>query len=77
MKELRTIILAAGKGTRLEGITQDIPMPMLNIKGEIILEHNLKWLRNFDIKDIYINLHHKPEVIKDYFNDGRKWDLNI
>jgi len=74
---MKAIILAAGKGKRLGKLTRSIPKPMLKIRGKPILEHNIEWLRDFGIRDIYINLHHLPNVIKSYFKDGKKWDINI
>ena len=74
---MRAIVLAAGKGERLKEITFTIPKPMIKIMGKPVLEHNINWLNRYGIKDIYINLHHLPDVIKDYFKDGSKWGLNI
>ena len=76
-QKIKAIVLAAGKGKRLKMLTQKIPKPMLRVSGEIILEHNLKWLKHNGITDIFINLHHLPQVIKNYFLDGRAWGLNI
>lgn len=67
---MRAILLAAGKGERLRDITKSIPKPMLKIKGKPILEHNIEWLKSHGITKIYINLHHLPDVITDYFEDG-------
>lgn len=74
---MRAILLVAGKGERLGRVTETIPKPMLKVKGEIILEHNIKWLKKHGIKDFYINLHYLPEVVKDYFGDGHKWGVSI
>lgn len=74
---MRAIILAAGKGERLKEITSTIPKPMIEIMGKPVLEYNINWLNRYDIKDIYINLHHLPEVIKDYFKDGSRWGARI
>jgi NDP-sugar pyrophosphorylase family protein len=74
---MKAIVLAAGKGERLKEVIRDIPKPMLKIKGEIILEHNIKWLKNYGIKDIFINLHYLPQIIKNYFKDGRALGVKI
>ena len=74
---MKAIILAAGKGERLGKLTRSIPKPMLNICNKPILEHNIEWLRGYGIKDIFINLHYLPDVIRSYFKNGRKWDVNI
>jgi len=73
----KAIVLAAGRGRRLGVITEKIPKPMLEVNGEIILEHNLKWLRENGVRQIYINLHYLPQVIRNYFGDGRKYGLDI
>ena len=74
---MKAVILAAGKGSRLGDITQQIPKPMIVINGMPILEHNLKMCINAGINDIYINLHHCPEIIRNYFGDGSKYGVKI
>jgi len=74
---MKAIILAAGKCKRLKGTVDNIPKPMIRIKGEPILEHNVEWLKRFGIKEIYINLHHFPDAIKNYFGDGKKMGVKI
>jgi NDP-sugar pyrophosphorylase family protein len=41
------------------------------------LEHNVRLLVRHDIRDIIINLHHKPEVIRSHFGDGSKFGAHI
>lgn len=74
---MKAIILAAGKGKRLGTLTRSIPKPMLKIAKKPILEHNIEWLRDCGIRDIYINLHYLHDVIRSYFKSGKKWDINI
>lgn len=74
---MRAIVLAAGKGERLKKITSTTPKPMIEIMGKPVLEYNINWLNRYGIKDIYINLHHLPDVIKDYFKDGSRWGVRI
>lgn len=71
------MILAAGKGTRLRPLTERIPKPMLRIGGRPILEHNIRLLAKHGIRELVINLHHCPDVVMDYFGDGRPWDVSI
>lgn len=73
----RAIVLAAGKGERLAGITKEIPKPMIEIKSKPILEYNIEWLKKNNINEIYINLHHLPDMIKNYFGNGNKWGVKI
>src|SRR3972149_10195068 len=74
---MNAIILAAGKGERLKEITNSIPKPMITYKGKPILQYNIELCRKYGITNIYINLHHLPEVITDYFGSGEKFGVNI
>ena len=74
---MKAIILAEGKGKSLGELTRSIPKPMLKIGSKPILEHNIEWLRDYGIRDIYINLHHLPDLIRGYFKGGGKWAVNI
>jgi NDP-sugar pyrophosphorylase family protein len=74
---IRAIVLAAGKGERLKGIVDTIPKPMVRIDGKPILHHDIEWLKRYGIMDIYINLHHLPEVITGYFGDGKELGVTI
>lgn len=74
---MQGIILAAGAGKRLGKLTQGIPKPMLKIGNMPILEYTLRLFKKFGIKDVFINLHYKPECIREYFGDGRKFGVDI
>jgi NDP-sugar pyrophosphorylase family protein len=74
---VKAVILAAGVGSRLGEITRNIPKPMLLVGGKPVLENNIMLCEKAGIKDIYINLHHLPEVISGYFRDGSNFDVKI
>lgn len=61
---MKAIILAAGLGTRLLPLTKNKPKVLLPIGGDPILFHQLRWLRNFGIEEVCINLHHLGQQIK-------------
>lgn len=67
---MQAIILAAGKGTRLGSITQDIPKPLMEIKpGITILDETLSRLPE-DIKDVIIVVNHLGDQIKKRYVDS-------
>ena len=39
---MKAVILAAGKGTRMRELTDELPKPMLRVQGRPILEHILE-----------------------------------
>ncbi len=74
---MKAIILCAGYGTRLGDLTKDIPKPMLPIDGKPLLQHIIAYLKKNNIDQIGINLHYRPEVIKDYFNNGNAFGVEL
>ncbi len=74
---MRAVILCAGYGTRLGELTKETPKPMLAIRDKPLLEYLIMQLRFAGVGEIAINLHYKPEVIKNYFGDGKKFGVNI
>lgn len=74
---MKAVLLAAGKGERLGEVTRKIPKPMLVVLGKPVIVHNIEMCRRFGITDIYINLHHLPEVITAYLGDGKRFGVSI
>ena len=74
---MKAFILSAGKGERLGSLTDTIPKPMLEIVGKPVLEHNILMCKKAGVKDVFINLHHLPDKITDYFGDGSRFGMNI
>jgi UDP-N-acetylglucosamine diphosphorylase / glucose-1-phosphate thymidylyltransferase / UDP-N-acetylgalactosamine diphosphorylase / glucosamine-1-phosphate N-acetyltransferase / galactosamine-1-phosphate N-acetyltransferase len=74
---MKAVILAAGKGTRMRELTNEVPKPMLEVHGKPILEHIVEGLLHAGIHDIFIVTGFRAEVIEDYFSDGSRWNARI
>lgn len=51
---MRAILLAAGMGTRLRPITLETPKPLIEIKGETMIERQIKALKEIGIEEIIV-----------------------
>lgn len=70
------IILAAGKGTRLNaGRPSEIPKVMHRICGRPMLEYTLETLKKVGFEDIVPVIGYKAELIKDYFGPKYKYAI--
>lgn len=74
---MKAVILAAGKGTRMKNLTQEIPKPMLAVEGRPILEHILEGLQAAGIRDVFLVTGWHAEVIEKHFGDGHRLGLRI
>ena len=73
----KAVILAAGRGERLRPPTDGLPKPMLPIGGRPLLEHLLAILVAADVREVAINLHHRPEAVYSYLGDGSQLGLRV
>ncbi len=74
---MKAMILAAGKGTRVQPLTYEMPKPMIPILGKPVMEYLIEQLANHGFYDVMVNVSHLPEPIETYFGDGRRWGVNI
>lgn len=61
---MKAIILAAGKGTRLNKYTNNLPKCMLEFKGKTLIQRQVDTLRACNINDIVIVKGYMPEKIQ-------------
>jgi NDP-sugar pyrophosphorylase family protein len=72
MSEIRSaVILAAGRGTRMGGLTAELPKPMLPVHGRPILEHVLEGLSSVGVERFFVVVGYRRETIEDYFRNWR------
>ncbi|MCX8038594.1 MAG: nucleotidyltransferase family protein [Candidatus Sumerlaeia bacterium] len=66
----KAVILAAGRGTRMKGLTNDVPKPMLRVRGRPVLEHILTGLRSAGVTEACLIVGYRGEPIRQHFGDG-------
>ncbi len=72
MRPREAIILAGGKGTRLQSVVSDIPKPMALIGDIPFLEYLLNYLESYQIEHAILSVGYKWEIIQEYFGDKFK-----
>ena len=71
------VLMAGGIGKRLRPITLNIPKPMIEIGETPIIEHNLKRFSLFGIKNFWISINYKREIIKSFFKEKKAYENRI
>jgi len=71
------IIMAGGLGSRLGTLTQEIPKPLLPVKGRPILEHIIENLKFQGFTKFVLCLNHKAEMIQKHFKGGEVLGVSI
>ena len=73
---MKAIILSAGYGKRLHPLTKKNPKPLLKIGRETLLSNTLKFLKNYGVKEVIINVHYLRKQIVEYVKKNR-FNLDI
>lgn len=74
---MRAVLMAGGSGTRLRPLTCDMPKPMVPILNRPIAEHIVNLLKRNGVNEIIATLFYLPDVMRDYFHDGRDFGVRM
>ncbi len=74
---IKAAILAAGEGSRLRPLTNNIPKVMVTIDGKPLLEHSVNLAHSYGVREVIVSVNYKKEAIINYFKDGTKFGVSI
>ncbi len=74
---MRAVLMAGGSGTRLRPLTCDLPKPMVPVLNRPIAEHIINLLKRHNITEIIATVHYLPDVMRDYFQDGKDFGVQM
>jgi len=63
------VIMAGGKGTRLDPFTRVLPKPLIPIGDKTIIEIIIDKFLSYHVNHFYISINHKAKIIKSYFEE--------
>jgi NDP-sugar pyrophosphorylase family protein len=66
--EMKAMIFAAGKGTRLLPVTEHLPKALVEVHGKTLLQIAIEKLTAAGFDEIIINIHHHAGKVRDYLN---------
>jgi D-glycero-D-manno-heptose 1,7-bisphosphate phosphatase len=73
----QAVILAGGRGTRLQPLTDTMPKPMIPFHGKPFLGYTVDLLREQGFERVLMLLGYLPDVIMDHFGDGSDYGVQI
>ena len=66
------VVMAGGKGTRLLPFTKVLPKPLIPINNKPIIDHILDSFQNLNVKNFWISLNYKSNILKSYLSSSSK-----
>jgi len=73
----KAVLLAAGRGTRMRDLTNELPKPMIEVRGKPILHHIIEVLHQAGISDVLIIVGYRADTVRAYFGDGARFGVAI
>ena len=71
------VIMAGGRGARLEELTRETPKPMLRVGTRPLLETIVREYIGQGFRNFYLAVNYKAEQIEAHFGDGSAWGASI
>lgn len=74
---MRAMILAAGRGKRLQPLTDETPKPLIPIAGKPLIEYHLEALAAAGFTEIVVNQGHLGHLLPQALGNGERWGVRI
>jgi len=71
------VIMAGGRGTRLQPQTENCPKPLLLVRGKPILEHIIDRAKLEGFHHFILAIHYLGHMIEEHFGNGEKFGVKI
>jgi dTDP-glucose pyrophosphorylase len=71
------VLLAAGRGARMRDLTNELPKPMMVVWGKPILQHIVEGLAAAGVRQFFIIVGWRAEVVRQRFGDGTRFGVAI
>ena len=73
----KAMVLAAGYGTRLKPLTEQMPKPLVPVAGKPMIEYALDRLIAYGIEEVVVNVSHHKEQLMDYLSAFKSLSFKI
>jgi dTDP-glucose pyrophosphorylase len=73
----KAVVLAAGRGTRMRELTDDLPKPMIEVRRKPVLQHIVEGLRDSGVRRFIIIVGYHAETVRNFFGDGQRHNVDI
>lgn len=65
------VIMAGGRGTRLEPFTKVLPKPLIPVGEKPVIDHIIDRFRACGAREFYLTIHHKSKILRAYFDEKK------
>jgi CDP-L-myo-inositol myo-inositolphosphotransferase len=74
---MKALIIAAGRGSRLNGLTKDKPKSLIQLLGLSLIERIILTAKQAGVEEFVVTIGYLGDKIKAHLGDGRKFGVKI
>ena len=74
---MKAMVFAAGLGTRLRPLTDNMPKALVPVGGVPMLQHVILNLKRYGFEDIIVNIHHFGQQVMDFLAENGNFGISI
>ncbi len=74
---MKAMIFSAGLGTRFKPWTDTHPKALALVNGKSLLQRNIEYLQQYNIRDVVLNVHHFAHQIIAAIKENNGWGSNV
>jgi len=67
--DVQVVIMAGGRGTRLEPFTRVLPKPLIPVGDKPVIDHIIDRFKGCGVSEFYITVHHMSKILRAYFEE--------
>ena len=75
--DVPVVIMAGGKGTRLEPFTRILPKPLIPVGDKPVIDHIIDRFRDYGISEFYLTVHHMAKIIRAYLEEKPEYNFLV
>ena len=68
---MKALVLAAGRGSRLGKITENLPKPLVEVRNKPVIDYLIRKLIDLNVSEIFINMHYKHELLEKFILESK------
>jgi len=74
---MKAMIFSAGLGTRFKPWTDKHPKALALVNGKSLLQRNIEYLQQYDIREVVVNVHHFADQVENEIEKNKGWGSKV
>ena len=71
------MVLAAGRGVRMQPLTAQVPKPLVHLKGRALIDHVLDRLAAIGVAKAVVNVHYLADMLEAHLSELEKKGVKL